>query len=111
MNYFTQDEFVNKIKIDGIVHKGISFKELNHKYNKNEFYPLDGELIKACDKLAAFIEADLSIKYGITSKHLEEGRENFYVKFKGKKISGIDFGHLFEYFYNRTFNKSTIKNQ
>lgn len=105
MKYFTQDEFVNKIRKDGIIHKDISFKELNHKYNKNEFYPLDGELIKACDKLAAFIEADLSIKHGITSKHLEDGRANFYAKFKGKKISGIDFGHLSEYFYNRTFKK------
>ena len=32
---------------------------------KINFRPLDGELIKACDKLAAFIEANLSIEYGI----------------------------------------------
>lgn len=64
---------------------------------------MDGELIKACDKLAAFIEADLSIKHGITSKKLEEGRMDIYKKFKGKKISGIDFGYLFDYFFKRTF--------
>ncbi len=103
MNYFTQDEFVNKIRKNDKIHKGISFRDLNQKYNKNEFYPLDGELIKACDKLAAFIEADLSIKHGITSKRLEEGRINIYEKFKGKKISGIDFGYLFKYFFDRTF--------
>lgn len=105
MKYFTQDEFINKIRKNGIVNKGISFKDLNDKYNMNEYYPLDGELIKACDKLAAFVEADLSIKHGITSKHLEEGRANFYEEFKGKTISGIDFGYLFEHFYNRTFKK------
>ena len=105
MRYFTQDEFENKVLIDGTILKGISFKEINNKYNKDEFYPIDGELIKACDKLAAFIEADLSIKHGITSKHLEDGRVNIYEKFKDKKISGIDFGRLFDYFKYRTFER------
>ena len=105
MRYFTQDEFENKVLIDGTILKGISFKEINNKYNKDEFYPIDGELIKACDKLAAFIEADLSIKHGITSKHLEDGRVNIYEKFKDKKISGIDFGRLFDYFKHRTFER------
>lgn len=103
MNYFTKDEFVNKVRVEDSIKKGINFKEMNRKYNKNEYYPLDGELIKACDKLAAFIEADLSIKHGITSKKLEEGRIDIYKKFKGKKISGIDFGYLFDYFFKRTF--------
>ena len=103
MKYFTQDEFENKVKINGEIHKGINFKDLNFKFNENEFYPLDGKLIKGCDKLAAFIEADISIKHGITSKHLEEGRKNIYEEFKGKKLSGIDFGQLFDYFYERSF--------
>jgi putative hydrolase of HD superfamily len=103
MKYFTQDEFENKVKINGEIHKGINFKDLNFKFNENEFYPLDGKLIKGCDKLAAFIEADISIKHGITSKHLEEGRKNIYEDFKGKKVSGIDFGRIFNYFYERSF--------
>lgn len=103
MRYFTQDEFENKVKIDGKIKNGISFSELNRLYNKNEFYPLDGKIIKACDKLTAFIEADISIKHGITSKHLEEGRKNIYDKFKNKNVSGIDFGHLFNYFKDRSF--------
>lgn len=107
MNYFTRDEFVNKIRIDNSIQKGISFKDLNRNYNKNEYYPLDGQLIKACDKLAAFIEADLSIKHGITSKKLEEGRLSIYKKFKGKSISGTDFGYLFDYFFKRTFKIKT----
>ncbi|WP_048192091.1 HD domain-containing protein [Methanobacterium sp. SMA-27] len=103
MRYFTQDEFENKIKINDNIHKGIKFKELNGKYNKNKFQPLDGKLIKACDKLAAFIEADFSIKHGITSKHLEEGRKNIYEDFKTKKVSGIDFGSIFNYFKEKSF--------
>ncbi len=103
MRYFTQDEFENKVKNKDKIIKGISFEELNIKYNNNEFHPLDGKLIKACDKLAAFIEADLSIKHGITSKQLEEGRKNIYEDFKRKKVSGIDFGRLFNYFKNCSF--------
>jgi putative hydrolase of HD superfamily len=103
MRYFTQDEFENKVKINDKTIKGVVFKEMNNKYNKNEFYPLDGKLIKACDKLTAFIEADISIKHGITSKHLEDGRKNIFEDFKSKKVSGIDFGRLFLYFKERSF--------
>jgi putative hydrolase of HD superfamily len=103
MRYFTEDEFENKVKIKGEVLKGIDFRELNSKYNSDEFSPVDGKLIKACDKLAAFIEADLSIKHGTTSKHLEEGRKNIYEDFKSKKVSGTDFGVIFDYFKEKSF--------
>ena len=101
MKYFTEDEFKNKIKKEGMPQKGIKFKEMNKKYNKNEYSPLDGELIKACDKLAAFIETNLSIEYGITSRYLEEGRENIFNVYKNSIISGTDFGRIFNYFYKK----------
>lgn len=101
MKYFTEDEFENKIKKEGMPQKGIKFENLNKKYNKNEYSPLDGKLIRACDKLAAFIEANLSIEYGITSRYLEEGRENIYNSYKNKIISGTDFGMIFDYFYKK----------
>lgn len=103
MRYFTENEFENKVKIKGELLKGIDFRELNTKYNSDEFSPVDGKLIKACDKLAAFIEADLSIKHGITSKHLEEGRKNIYDDFKSKKVSGTDFGLIFDHFKRKSF--------
>lgn len=101
MKYFTEDEFENKIKKEGTSQKRIRFKEMNKKYNKNEYSPLDGELIKACDKLAAFIETNLSIEYGITSRYLEEGRENIFDAYKNEVISGTDFGRIFNYFYKK----------
>ena len=101
MKYFTEDEFENKIKKEGMPQKGIKFKEMSKKYNKNEYSPLDGELIKACDKLAAFIETNLSIEYGITSRYLEEGRENIFNVYKNRIISGTDFGRIFNYFYKK----------
>jgi len=101
MKYFIEDEFENKIKKSNIIKTGIKFKDLNKKYNKNEFSPVDGELIQACDKLAAFVEANLSIKYGLKSKSLLEGRTNIYELYKSRKVSNIDFGRIFDYFYKK----------
>jgi putative hydrolase of HD superfamily len=94
MLYFTRYEFENKI-IDGESVKFISFTELNKKYNKNEFSPLDGELLKACDQLAAFAEVKISIRHGITSKDLEKAQRGMIDYWKSQKVSGNDFGQIF----------------
>ncbi|MDP1553610.1 MAG: HD domain-containing protein [Methanobacteriaceae archaeon] len=94
MLYFTGYEFENKIKDEGSV-KFISFTELNKKYNKNEFSPLDGELLKACDQLAAFAEVKISIRHGITSKDFEKAQKGMIDYWKSQKVSGNDFGQIF----------------
>jgi len=98
MRYFAESEFENKIKVKGKFKLGIRFRDLNKKYNKDDFSPLDGELLHAVDRLAAFIEAKLSIDHGIKSVELEEAAENIYSDYQGQKISGIDFGRIFNYF-------------
>ncbi len=98
IRYFIEDEFKSKIIKDGVLVKGISSSEINEKYNDNRYSPVDGELIKACDHLAAFIEASLSIKHGIKSRPLEEGRNGLYELYKSKVIAGYDFGQIFDYF-------------
>ena len=40
---------------------------------------------------------------GLHLNILEEGRKNIYEKFKNKKVSGIDFGRLFNYFKDKSF--------
>jgi hypothetical protein len=40
----------------------------------------DGKAIKICDQLAAYIEAYVSEKYGITSKALSSGKDELKVK-------------------------------
>ena len=94
MLYFTGYEFENKIKDEGSV-KFISFTEINKKYNKNEFSPLDGELLKACDQLAAFAEVKISIRHGITSKDFEKAHKGMIDHWKSQKVSGNDFGQIF----------------
>ena len=75
--------------------KFVTFNDLNKKYNKNEYYPLDGELVKACDQLAAFAEAKISIRHGVTSKDLEEAQKGMMDYWKSQKVSGNDFGQIF----------------
>lgn len=71
IKYFTRDEFTNKcIDLDGKLLIVDSTVELNEKYNQDIFNPKDGELIKAADRLAAYIEAWSSVQLGIKSDDL-----------------------------------------
>ena len=72
---FTSDEFSNRIKdADGNV-VNVSWEELNQKYNEEKYFPIDGRLVRIADHLSALMEADISIKHGITSVHLQNGRD------------------------------------
>ncbi len=98
MKYFSESEFSNKIKKNQKILLGVSVHDINEKYNKNQYCPLDGELLHVVDRLAAFIEAKLSIDHGIKSDELEEAAQNIFQEYNGLKISGIDFERIFNYF-------------
>ena len=97
LKYFTDDEFASKI-IEGEQIKTVGSEMINKSYNRDHFSPLDGEIIKACDQLAAYIETFLSISHGIKSYHLEEGNRQLYSLYSNQIIAGINFGQLFSYF-------------
>ena len=94
--YFTNDEFDNRIRLsDGSV-KIVSWDNLNSSYNSDEFSPVDGKLVRLADHLSALMEADSSIKHGITSEHLREGRRNIFTHYPaGTMINSIDANALF----------------
>ncbi len=97
IRYFIENEFSNKIIVDNrtvIVGSG----EIAAAYNADQYSPLDGELLKACDHFAAYIEAKLSLAHGISSRHLREGADDLYRIYEKKNIAAIDFGLLFDYF-------------
>ena len=94
--YWTNDEFENRVLIDGKTHS-VSFEQLNNEYNSDVFSPVDGRLVRLADHLSALLEADISIKHGITSEHLQSGRANMLKSHpRGTVINGIDSGALFE---------------
>lgn len=95
--YFISDEFANRIGEENFNSKEVSFEELNSVYNKDEFFPIDGKIVRIADHLSALLEADSSIKHGITSSHLEVGRASLLKAYNpGTLINGIDVGNLFK---------------
>lgn len=97
LEFYVQDEFKSKVSIDGkrIV---VSSDEINEKYNKDENNPIDGEIIRGCDHLSAYMEAYMSIKYGINSEQIQQGYHSLFQRYENKVIGSVDFGQLFDYF-------------
>ena len=99
IRYYIEDEFANKVIINGVINKSLSNDEISANYNSAEFSPLDGKVLKICDHLAAFIEATLSIQHGIKSQHLEEARQRLHNQYRDKIVAGVNFGQVFDYYY------------
>ncbi|HHT85459.1 MAG TPA: HD domain-containing protein [Firmicutes bacterium] len=95
IRYFVEDEFADRIRIDG---KRVN-TEVTPAHNADCYDPLDGTVVKACDQLAAYVEAFLSIRHGIRSNHLKDGLLIYHM-YEGEKgiVSGVDFGPVFAYF-------------
>ena len=93
--YFIQDEFENRIKLNGEI-RCVTSEELNTKYAAPQFCGIDGKLIRAADHIAAFVEADSSINFGIRSEQLEEGRANILHHYgKNTVINGFSLESFF----------------
>ncbi len=50
----------------------VDWKVLAESHNHDEFDPKDGDLLKICDNLAAFMEAYTALRNGITSDQLQQ---------------------------------------
>lgn len=99
--YFTSNEFENRILNKKGEIQEVSFSDLNNLYNESQWFPVDGKLVRAADHIAAFLEADSSIQYGITSTHLREGRKNILSLYPdGQLVNGVDIASFFSKFLN-----------
>lgn len=87
-----KDEFTNRI-----YEKNINIVDTLATYNEDRFRAIDGVAIKQCDKLAAFIEATLSISHGVKSRELVDASKNIKENLKEKgNVNGINFYNLCE---------------
>ena len=102
IRYYTEDEFTNRAAVNGEIITGLTFDELGQRYDAPQFHPVDGTIIRCCDHLAAFIEAALSIRHGITSKHLLEGVERLWNLYRNRTEGPIDFSKVFRSFHPST---------
>ncbi|MEL3908075.1 MAG: HD domain-containing protein [Treponemataceae bacterium] len=94
LKHYLTDEFENKIFVDGCT-QVVSFEYLE-KHSTAEFKPVDGKLVRLVDHIVAFVEADRSISYGISSEHLVSGRKSILdIYCDQKNINGFDASELF----------------
>lgn len=63
-------EFENTVVEQGKT-RALSFNDFNEGYNHDQFDPKDGDAIKVCDSLAAYIEAYTALRNGISSDQLQ----------------------------------------
>ncbi len=89
--YFTDKEFENRIRGANGEAEPVCFEALCGQFNSASFMPIDGRMIRAADHIAAFVEADSSIRYGISSNHLRDGRRNILSLYpEGQRVNGLD---------------------
>ncbi len=95
--YYIQDEFENRAMVGGEVVLVENYEELGSKYARNR--PCDGRLIRLADHIAAFVEAESSIRFGITSSQLKKGRDGIIEAYPiGKQINGLCVEKFFRNF-------------
>ncbi len=99
IRYFTEDEFSSKIRPEGSQHPVVLTGDLSEEQNRDDLDPVDGKIIEACDKLAAYIEASFSVRLGLAPQALMDGKKNIYHRFGRSVISGFPMGQLFDYFW------------
>ncbi len=95
LSYYTEQEFENRIRVHGETRIGLAFAEMA-RYDNPEFSPVDGEIIRCCDHLAAFIEASTSINHGVSSRHLAEGVKRLSELYQHRQVGVIDFSAVFK---------------
>ena len=87
-------EFKECIIRDGKA-EAVSFESLQGTYNEDRFDPKDGDAIKICDILAAYIEAYTAMRNGITSDHIQQAFWRMREQNAKRVIGDVHVGALF----------------
>lgn len=87
-------EFNETVQDASGVRRLASFDELQAQGNANALDPKDGKLLKACDNLAAFMEAHASIRNGVSSSGLYEAVTRIRASFRGETLGNLSLGTL-----------------
>jgi putative hydrolase of HD superfamily len=94
MQYFIENEFSDKIIEDGKIKRVDNAAD----FDDDKYNAVDGTLIEMCDKLCAYIEASMTLEYGINSITFIESKRVLYEKYASIKKNNLDFKKLYDYF-------------
>lgn len=70
------------------------FEALQQSCNADALDPKDGQMIKVCDLLAAFLEAHSSIRNGVSSPHLQEAQARLKARLCESPLECLKLGAL-----------------
>ncbi len=92
LRIFTQNEFQDRMRRDdGSVVPYVPENSEGH-------WPVLGSVVEACDKFAAFVEASLSIRYGVSTAQLQTAKQRLAEKWSRRTIHGYELRPLYDYF-------------
>jgi putative hydrolase of HD superfamily len=94
LRLFTEDEFTSIAYVDG-ERVMASTDEIDRAYNTDAFNARDGELTKAVDDLAAYMEVYLARENGITSPEMNNAGKSIKAKYGKKAVGRTDFARLY----------------
>lgn len=87
-------EFIATVREGGEI-RHVTESELLGPKNLDELDPKDGPLLKMCDRLAAFIEADTALRNGINNEQLHQARWRIRQMYEHRpEVMGIQVGAL-----------------
>lgn len=79
----------------GMQVRHVTEEDLRGAKNRDELDPKDGPLLKMCDNLAAFIEADTALRNGINNEQLHQARWRIRHLYDSRpEVMGIQVGAL-----------------
>lgn len=91
---YSENEFESIIIYRGL-RKTVKSNQISKMYNEDKFNPRDGELVKAADELAAFIEASEAIINGSQAQEIQKAKLLIKDKYERSNIAGINFGEIY----------------
>lgn len=87
-------EFANTIIRNGMA-VDLPFSEMHALYNDDVHDPKDGELVKICDNLAAFIEAYVAVRGGVASDQIHQALWRMRSENRVKELGPLHIGAIF----------------
>lgn len=90
----TGSEFDETVVENGKIVK-VDFDSLQGRNNRDDHDPKDGEALKICDILAAYIEAYTAMRNGITSDHIQQAFWRMREQNAKRMLGNIHIGALF----------------
>lgn len=97
LSRFTINEFASSAFIEQEL-RIVSSDQINKQYCDDKYNPIDGELIKVADDLAAFLEVYLAIEHDLERLEFLEAKTQLQSKYTGKTVAGLPIGTIYASF-------------